>query len=131
MRPIGLVLAAAVPLVGCGAPAVRVEGAQAASRGFEQALAARDFVTACDLTAPETRAALEEGEKQRCSKALAGQGLPVSHAMAGVEVYGRQAMVRLDSDTLFLSQFEGGWKVVAAGCRPRGDKPYRCTVKGG
>ncbi|MFE5620542.1 hypothetical protein ACFQ8S_00475 [Streptomyces virginiae] len=37
-------------------------------------------------------------------------------ADAVADVYGRQAMVRLSGDTLFLPQFGKGWKVVAAGC---------------
>ncbi|MDK0523889.1 hypothetical protein [Streptomyces sp. ML-6] len=48
-----------------------------------------------------------------------------------VDVYGRQARVVLTSDTLFLSQFADGWKVVAAGCRPLTGRPYQCSVKGG
>ena len=34
-------------------------------------------------------------------------------------------------DTVFLATFPGGWRVVAAGCTPRGDRPYDCTVAGG
>ncbi|GHE27624.1 DUF6766 family protein [Streptomyces hydrogenans] len=35
-------------------------------------------------------------------------------------------MVRLRGDALFLSQFDAGWKVVAAGCTPRPDMPFDC-----
>jgi hypothetical protein len=48
-----------------------------------------------------------------------------------VDVYGRQARAVLASDTLFLSQFSDGWKIVAAGCEPRPGRPYQCSVKGG
>jgi hypothetical protein len=41
------------------------------------------------------------------------------------------AQVRLDDDTVFLAAFPGGWRVVAAGCRPRGEaEPYDCAVEG-
>ncbi|MFB7172425.1 hypothetical protein ACFCYM_16585 [Streptomyces sp. NPDC056254] len=55
----------------------------------------------------------------------------MSAALGTTEVYGRMALVRAEGDALFLSLFTGGWRVVAAGCTPRGDAPYRCLVKGG
>ncbi|MEV8530471.1 hypothetical protein [Streptomyces sp. NPDC051211] len=118
-------------LSGCGAAGARVNGARDAGRAFEQALASRDYGAACDLLAPETRAQLEEDEKQSCAQALEGQELPTPGAVNGAEVYGRQALIRAEGETLFLSRFSGGWRVVAAGCTPQQDKPYQCLVKGG
>ncbi|MGR4879885.1 hypothetical protein ACIPUC_10685 [Streptomyces sp. LARHCF249] len=117
-------------LSGCGAAAAHVDGARDAGRAFEQSLASGDYRAACALLAPETRSQLEDDEKQTCAKALEGQDLPAG-AVDGAEVYGRQALVRASGETLFLSRFTGGWRVVAAGCTPRGDKPYDCVVKGG
>ncbi|EFL13263.1 conserved hypothetical protein [Streptomyces sp. C] len=108
-----------------------MDGARDAGRAFEQALGAQDYGAACGLLAPETRAQLEEDEAQVCAKALEGQQLPAPGAVDGVEVYGHQALVRAEGETLFLSQLTGGWRVVAAGCTPQEDKPYKCTVKGG
>lgn len=121
----------AVFLTGCGASGARVDGARDAARAFEQALASRQYGAACNLLAPETRERLEEDERQACAKAMEGQELPVSGAVNSAEVYGRQALVRADGETLFLSLFTGGWRVVAAGCMPQEDKPYQCVVKGG
>ncbi|MEU3775796.1 hypothetical protein AB0F11_21765 [Streptomyces sp. NPDC032472] len=125
-------LAAAVLVSGCGASAPRVDGARDAALAFARAVAGSDFRAACALLAPGTRQELEEGEQKPCVLALVGQDLPGARTRTvhGTEVYGRQAMVRLEEDTLFLSQFDGGWRVVAAGCRPEADKPYRCAVKG-
>ncbi|MFF3314661.1 hypothetical protein ACFYV5_04010 [Streptomyces sp. NPDC003035] len=120
-----------VLLSGCGASGARVDGARDAGRAFERALAARDYAAACRLLAPDTRTSLEENEKQACAQALEGQELPVSETVDGTEVYGRQALVRAGEETLFLSQFSPGWRVVAAGCTPQEDKPYQCVVKGG
>ncbi|MEU8865117.1 hypothetical protein [Streptomyces umbrinus] len=50
---------------------------------------------------------------------------------AATGVYGNQARAVLSSDTLFLSRFTSGWKVVAAGCEPRPQEPYQCRIKGG
>ncbi|MFD6885310.1 hypothetical protein [Streptomyces sp. NPDC059957] len=120
-----------VLIVGCGAPAGRVDGARTAGEGFERALASGDGTTACGLLAPETMGQLEQDEKKTCAEAIGAEALPKTGAVRAVEVYGRQAMLRLDGDTLFLSQFGGGWKVVAAGCTPQGEQPYKCALKGG
>ncbi|MEU7696711.1 hypothetical protein [Streptomyces sp. NPDC039028] len=114
----------------CGAPAARQDGAAAAGTAFEAAVAAGDHVRACTLLAPQTRFQLEQDEQRPCPAALASQQLPKAAGVDGVEAYGRQAMVRLAGDTLFMSQFSGGWKVVAAGCTPRPDQPYHCLIKG-
>ncbi|WP_329112699.1 hypothetical protein [Streptomyces sp. NBC_01353] len=122
---------AMVVLAGCGAPAARLDGAADAGRQFENALAAGDYALACGLLAPESRQQLEEGEKQPCEQALRSQDLPRGGSVSNVDVYGRQALVRLGDETVFLSQFGGGWKVTAAGCiREAGDMPFRCAVKG-
>lgn len=73
---------------------------------------------------------MEDSGQKPCAAALGEEQLPAEGAVRAVEVYGRQAMVTLERDTLFLSQFPGGWRVVAAGCVPNTDKPYRCQVKG-
>ncbi|MEU9182081.1 hypothetical protein AB0C90_35745 [Streptomyces sp. NPDC048550] len=123
--------AVAAVLCGCGAPMARVEGARQAARAFERALAEADYPRACALLAPPTRQQLEEDEHKPCGAALQGQELPAGGPVGGTQVYGRQALLRLRSDSLFLSQFNDGWKVVAAGCTLQGDQPYRCSLKGG
>ncbi|MGW0390690.1 hypothetical protein ACWDYJ_07285 [Streptomyces sp. NPDC003042] len=129
-----VLLAAAVSvLCACGATAARQDGAARAAEAFERALAAGDHRAACDLLAPQSREELEENEEKGCAQALEGQRLPPGGAVEATDVYGRQAMLRLAGDTLFLSQFSGGWKIVAAGCTARPgapDKPYKCSVKG-
>ncbi|MEV7563357.1 hypothetical protein, partial [Streptomyces sp. NPDC089795] len=111
-------------------PAARQDAAAAAGAAFEAAVAAGEHVRACELLAPETRRQLEQDERKACPTALAAQELPRTHRVQGVEAYGRQAMVRMAGDTLFLSLFTAGWKVVAAGCTPRPDRPYDCLLKG-
>ncbi|MFB6477439.1 hypothetical protein ACFCXF_03140 [Streptomyces virginiae] len=115
---------------GCGAPAARQDAAAAAAAAFEAAIASRDHARACELLAPQTRKQLEQYERKACPTALASQELPTTRGIQKVEAYGRQAMVRMRDDTLFLSLFTAGWKVVAVGCTPRSDQPYNCTIKG-
>ncbi|HET6858812.1 MAG TPA: hypothetical protein VFH94_17195, partial [Streptomyces sp.] len=110
----------------------RSEDASALATGFEQSLAVGDPAAACSALAPETLGELESTAKRRCAAALPAEQLPVGGPVREVDVYGRQARVVLRGDTLFLSQFADGWKVVAAGCLPQraSGKPYECAVKG-
>ncbi|MET9466113.1 hypothetical protein ABZY44_15210 [Streptomyces sp. NPDC006544] len=125
-------VAVAAVLGGCGAPAPRVEGARQAGLAFEQALADADYPRACALLAPQTRRQLEDDEHKPCGAVLPGEELPSGAGQVhGTQVYGRQALLSTQKDTLFLSQFDDGWKVVAAGCTPRGEQPYQCSLKGG
>ncbi|MFF6888045.1 hypothetical protein ACFY9F_33200 [Streptomyces sp. NPDC012421] len=117
-------------MAGCGAPGARQDAAAAAGTAFEAAVVAGDHLRACALLAPQTRRQLEQDEQKPCAVAFASQKLPTAFGVDGVEAYGRQAMVRMAGDTLFLSLFTGGWKVVAAGCTPRQDQPYDCLIKG-
>jgi len=71
------------------------------------------------------------GKDDPCPKAILDENLPGPAAVVGTELYGQWAQVRLAGDTLFLAHFGDGWKVVAAGCTSRGERPYDCRVKGG
>jgi hypothetical protein len=118
-------------LAGCGSVGERRSDAESAAAGFERFLRADDPKGLCTALAPETRSELEESEKASCEKAIASQEIPVGGTAHRVDLYGRQARIVLDADTLFLSLFPDGWKVVAAGCTPRPDRPYQCTLQGG
>jgi hypothetical protein len=122
---LGLVLAA------CGSVGERRSDAETAAVGFERLLRADDQAGLCAALAPETRGELEESEQASCAKAIASQEIPLGGTAHRVDLYGRQARVVLDADTLFLSLFPDGWKVVAAGCTPRPGEPYQCMLQGG
>ncbi|MFJ6785754.1 hypothetical protein [Streptomyces yangpuensis] len=125
------VAATVVVLGGCGASAPRLDGARRAATAFEETLARADYNAACELLAPQTRQQLEQDSDKPCGPALADEKLPTADPVRTTQMYGRQALLQLDGDTLFLSQFDDGWKIVAAGCRPQPGKPYRCSLKGG
>nr|WP_236072294.1 hypothetical protein [Streptomyces polyasparticus] len=84
----------------------------------------------CRALAPATRAELEQSSEATCTDSVLGEDLPYGGRGRTVDVHGRQARVVLQHDTLFLSQFPDGWKIVAAGCRPQRSQPYQCRVKG-
>ncbi|MFB9660213.1 hypothetical protein ACFQS3_10640 [Glycomyces mayteni] len=113
---------------GCGT-GQRGEDAEAAADAFVTALAEGDGAAACGLLSPEAaeRLAAEDGEA--CGAAVLALGLP-TEAVGTADVWGDRALVRTGGDTLFLAELAGGWKVVAAGCAPQGERPYECEVEG-
>ncbi|MEU8984383.1 hypothetical protein [Streptomyces sp. NPDC048309] len=121
----------AVCLTGCSTLGEREAAASRAALRFEESVRQADGTRACAALAPETRQELEESAKMACAKALFEEQLSHAGAVRGVQVYGQQARVVLNTDTLFLSAFPAGWKITAAGCVPRPHQPYQCQVKGG
>ncbi|GIE97753.1 hypothetical protein [Paractinoplanes rishiriensis] len=118
---------AVLPVAGCGSVDRRADAAAAVAEQLRRAVANGDGVAACALLAPSAVAELEPA----CPEAVIDEDLPTTGAVRGADVYGQWAQVRLDDDTVFLAAFGGGWRVVAAGCRSRGEaEPYDCTVQG-
>ncbi|MGV9881101.1 hypothetical protein [Streptomyces sp. NPDC003006] len=128
-----LVVLAAVSA--CGALPERRDEVTAEVTRFEQALKAGQHERLCAALAPATREELEQSSKSRCEQAIGRaideRELPAAGTVRGADVYGDQARVMLERDTVFLAHFPAGWKVTAAGCRPRPQRPYECGIKGG
>ncbi|MET8161354.1 hypothetical protein ABZT47_33770 [Sphaerisporangium sp. NPDC005289] len=82
---------------------------------------------ACSLLAPSTAEDVGSGEGG-CAKAILRLGLPAGQGAGTARVWGDEAQVRLADDTVFLHRFAHGWLVRAAGCTPRGERPYQCDV---
>lgn len=84
---------------------------------------------ACGLLAPQTLKGIED-ERGPCARSLPDQ-LSTGGSVESVAVYGKDAIVRLASDTIFLARFPRGWRVTAAGCtRQQAGRPYDCKVRG-
>jgi hypothetical protein len=130
MKRTSIMVAAVVVLAGCGPAGDRAQAASAVATRLLAAAADRDGAAACAVLAPETTAELEESAGEPCPEAILGEDLPAPGPVARTAVYGQWAQVRLATDTVFLGVFPGGWRVVAAGCSPRGDRPYDCTLQG-
>jgi hypothetical protein len=128
---VGVLMVPLVLVAGCSGTSGRATDASVSAAAFERALESGDVGAACAVLAPQTLSEVEQSGDGACVKALPGEKLPAGGAVGAVRVYGSQAQVVLASDTLFLSHFADGWKVVAAGCRPQGDQPYQCAVQGG
>ncbi|MFH9294804.1 hypothetical protein [Streptomyces sp. NPDC017520] len=124
-------LAAMLLLTGCGGAGGRTAEVRDAAVAFREGLRTRDAAATCALLAPATRDTLESSEGKPCVTVIAGEELPVAGPVRRVDVYGNQGRTVFDGDTLFLSRFPDGWKVVAAGCTPDPGRPYTCVVEGG
>jgi hypothetical protein len=103
--------------------------AEQAAVTFAQSIDAAT-AAACGLLAPQTLKELEQAEGP-CAAALPEQLEAASGRAESIEVYGKDAVVRLSTDTIFLARFKDGWRVTAAGCtREQDGRPYDCKVKG-
>lgn len=125
------VVMAVVLVSGCGAVAERRDAATAATERFERALASRQYAEVCRALADVTRQEVEQSTAGSCEQGMRQERVPAGGRVVHVDVYGRQARAVLTEDTLFLSLFPDGWKVMAAGCTPQPDQPYQCEIKGG
>jgi hypothetical protein len=104
---------------------------EAAATAFTRAVASGDSDAACALLSPTVADALAR-EAGSCPDALRESPPPGPAPVVRASRYGHQALVVTAGDALFLSEFPGGWKVVAAGCAAQGgSKPYDCTISGG
>ena len=117
-------------LAGCGSVGEREDAASSVALRMLTAIASDDGATACDTLAPATLEELEESAEQPCAQAILDEDLPAPGQVRQSRVYGQWAQVRLTGDTVFLAVFPGGWRVVAAGCTPRGERPYDCALQG-
>jgi uncharacterized protein YceH (UPF0502 family) len=122
MKAAGLVLVCALVLAACTTP----DEARAAATRFLDAVSRSDTRTACALLTPRTRDELVISQGRPC-----GQALPTDRLKGTVEsadTWSDQALVNTDTGALFLTEFDGGWLVSAAGCDPAQNAPYRCVV---
>jgi hypothetical protein len=118
-------------LAGCAAAGGRGEAAAAVATRLLTAVQGKDGAAACAVLAPDTESEVEQSGGKPCPEAILDEDLPGPGAVTATAVYGQWAQVRIGADTVFLAVFPGGWRVVAAGCQSRGDRPYDCEVQGG
>lgn len=132
VRACGLLTIAVVLALcaGCGGDAEDAGPARAA-KAFEDAVGADKGAAACALLAPETRSELEQSAGKKCAAAILDEDLPEPDAFESASAFGTMAIVRFAADTLFVSEFDGRWRVLAAGCSPVPHTAYDCAIQGG
>jgi hypothetical protein len=117
-------------LAGCATVGDRGRAAGDVTVRFLTAVAGQDGATACALLAPDTADEVAGAGDKPCAQAVLEEDLPAAGEVTGTDVYGQWAQVRLTGDTVFLAVFPEGWRVVAAGCTARPERPYDCVLKG-
>jgi hypothetical protein len=128
MSRIAGVFLAFVLVGGCSARDSDTEAAVQVTARFYDAFVMQDGATACAVLAPETAHAVEKSASAPCATALFDEELPDPGAVMKTDVFGSEARVVLAHDTVFLSDFNGTWKVAAAGCSERPALPYDCQI---
>ena len=130
-RGSGLLIAAFPVIFCCGCGAQNEPAASAIADAFADALAADDGAAACRLLAPGTRAELEQDSAKDCAAAILEEDLPDAGAADGSASFDTMAKVTFARDTIFVTEFKSGWKVMAAGCSPVPGHPFDCRLQGG
>ncbi|MFD8552484.1 hypothetical protein [Streptomyces fradiae] len=131
---VALAAVAAAWAGGCTTPAAERDAVTAAALDFarhaESAAQAESAAAACRLLAPATREALARDPGPSCEAGLTDAALPAPGRVRTTDVYGHQGRVVLEHDTYFATWFPDGWRIRAAGCVPRPERPYDCRVTG-
>jgi hypothetical protein len=135
-RPHGLVLAGTLAVTlgvtsGCASLAPDTDAASRVAEVFHRALSEGDSEAACAELAPQTLSVLESDADQPCADAILAEDIPDAGMALETQAYGQVAQVVLDGDVVFLASFGDRWRVTAAGCTPRGERPYHCAIDGG
>jgi hypothetical protein len=131
MAPRAVARAGLMPLLALSACAPVGTAAAGAAQEFHQAVMAGHLSEACSLLQAETRKeTARTGGPGSCENQLQGAHLPDAGKSLHTEIYGRNAVVEFEKDTVFLTASEAGWKITAAGCTPQGEAPYTCEVGG-
>ncbi len=123
------VVSSASALTACGST-TDSEAAEVADE-FHAALVDREWSAACAMLAPATRSELKQSSGKACAKAIVAERLPTPTNPESTDVFDTAAAVQYPGETVFLTRFDDGWKVIAAGCKPRSPHPYDCTISGG
>ena len=124
----GAAVATLVLTTGCSTQA---QAATSVAKRFVRALDDSETTAACGYLAPQTRSDLESSAKKPCPSAITEEDLPSAGTVRASKTFGTMAQIRFSADTLFLTRFKSGWKVMAAGCKPQPGKPYDCRLQGG
>jgi ketosteroid isomerase-like protein len=120
----------ALLLAGCADSEPRRDAVANTATRLLNAVRDGDGAAACAVLAPGSVTELQRSAGTSCPEAVLAAQLPIPGPVQRVDVYGQWARVVRDGDTEFLAVFPGGWRVVAAGCRSRGERPYECAVQG-
>lgn len=113
-------------LAGCAGSQDAAAGS--AAQDLLDAVRDRDGAAACAVLAAPTRDELEQTAGRACPSAVLEEDLSGGTGDVRVQVFDSMAQVRIGTETVFLSRFDGRWAVVAAGCTAVPGEPYDCSI---
>jgi hypothetical protein len=116
---------AGATLAGCAS--AQQDAASETATAFLTAAAKGDGAGACALLVPDAAGGLETGDTE-CAQEIVKLGLAGGRAGAA-EVWGGNARVQVGADTVFLTRWDAGWRVTAAGCEAQPGRPADCDVE--
>ena len=105
------------------------ESARSVAQQLLVAASQQEGSQACALLAPGAVQELEDSSGQPCERAVLDEDLGEAGEPLGVQVFDTMAQVRFETDTVFLSRFDGAWLVVAAACVRDPGRPYDCGIQ--
>jgi hypothetical protein len=126
--PHRLVLAIPAVLLLAGCAGSQDAAAGSAAQDLLDAVRDGDGAAACAALAAPTREELEQTSGKACPTAVLEEDLSGSTGAVRVQVFDSMAQVRVGTETVFLSRFDGTWLVVAAACTDVPRKPYDCSI---
>jgi hypothetical protein len=97
---------------------------------FEAAARQQDVDAACGLLTEDAAHEVAKSSSS-CAEGLSDLELPDSGSWTNTEVYGQEARLRFQHDTVFVTKTPAGWRVAAAGCQEEQDGSFDCLVQGG
>jgi hypothetical protein len=97
---------------------------------FESAVQQQDADTVCGLLTEQAAHELANTSAS-CSEGVADLDLPESGPWVRTELFGREARVEFEDDSVFVTNTAQGWRVAAAGCQEQQDDTFDCLVQGG
>lgn len=128
----GLLSAVLLLLTSCsGGRGVDAAPVEAATRAFLAAIHNGQGGVACRLLSPGAIREVQQSERKPCAQAITSVRLKASGGIQRTAVYVRTAEIHLTNSVMFLSPFNGRWKIYAAGCTATSYPPYDCAVQGG
>ena len=100
---------------------------------FYAALQGHAGERACAQLSENTVNALESASGRSCAQAITALPLPGRRTARSI-VYLDSARADVagaaQGEAAFLDRTARGWRISAAGCRPKGDGPYDCQLEG-
>ncbi|GAB3520462.1 outer membrane protein assembly factor BamD [Arthrobacter monumenti] len=126
-----VLIIALMALAGCSAFNPGTAKAEKTAEVFHAHLADSEYGAACRMLTATTLETLEDDDVGTCAAKLRELAIGPAGSVESSGAYGRNAQVVLSQDTVFLTLSGQEWKVIAAGCTSRGERPYDCAVEGG